>query len=113
MEAVHQERFRPIIRKRLDEIEAELAAGAENTEAISPDVSIGRLSRLDSMQMQQMALAGKRRLEEERGRLNEALNRIEGGNYGRCPLCGNDIADERLEYQPDAITCVPCLNKKR
>lgn len=113
MEKSAQERYRPFIVKRLGEIEAELLAGAESTATISPDVSIGRLSRLDSMQMQQMALAGKRRLEEEQARLHEAERRIDTGAYGRCLLCGGDIADERLEYQPDAVTCVPCLRQKR
>lgn len=111
MDKVVQESFRPVIHKRLDEIGAELKVTAENTAAISPDVSIGRLSRLDSMQMQQMALAGKRRLEEERARLQEALHRIDTGAYGRCLICGQDIVIERLDYQPDAVTCVPCLRR--
>jgi len=112
MEQTAQETFRPVIRKRLDEIEAELKGMAESTAAISPDVSIGRLSRLDSMQMQQMALAGKRRLEEERARLHEAEHRINTGSYGRCLRCHQDIVPERLDYQPDAVTCVPCLQRK-
>jgi len=62
------------------------------------------------MQMQQMALAGKRRLEDQRARLHEARRRIESGTFGRCLHCGNDIALERLQHQPDATTCMPCLN---
>jgi len=62
------------------------------------------------MQMQQMALAGKRRLEEQRGRLHEARRRIEAGTFGACLRCGGDIALERLQLQPDAVTCMPCLN---
>ena len=112
MEKAKQESFRPRIQSRLTAIDQEIVALAETTEAVSPDVSIGRLSRLDSMQHQQMALAGKRRLEDERNRLHEALRRIDAGSFGKCLLCGGDIADERLEYQPDAVTCVPCLRKK-
>ena len=97
---------------RLTAIEEELDNLSEDTEAISPDVSIGRLSRLDSMQQQQMALANKRRLEDERNRLYEAQRRITAGTYGHCLLCDQDIAQERLEYQPDAVTCVPCFRKK-
>lgn len=107
-----QNRFRPLVHTRLAEIETELATVGDSTEAISPDVSIGRLSRLDAMQHQQMALAGKRRLEEERAQLHEALRRIETGAYGRCLLCSQDIADIRLEHQPQAVTCVPCLSKR-
>lgn len=112
MEADQQSVFRPFIQARLAEIEKELTALGDSTEAIAPDVSIGRLSRLDSMQHQQMALAGKQRLEDERSRLVAAEYRIEEGTFGSCLQCGNDIATERLEYQPDAVTCVPCAQKK-
>ena len=113
MEADQQSVFRPFIEARLAEIEKELAAMADSTEVIAPDVSIGRLSRLDSMQHQQMALAGKQRHEEERTRLVAAEFRIDEGTYGSCLHCGNDIATERLEYQPDAITCVPCAQRNK
>jgi DnaK suppressor protein len=113
MDRATQESLRPVIMTRLQEIEAELDAGAESTKAVAPDVSIGRLSRLDSMQMQQMALAAKRRLEEERARLHDALQRISAGTYGRCLQCGGDIALERLQYQPDAVVCMPCLTAAR
>lgn len=111
MELSEQQRFVELIRERLEEIETHLLEGESDREAISPDKAIGRLSRLDAMQMQQMALAGKRRLEEERRGLEAALKRIESGCYGRCQLCGEDIARERLEYQLAAVSCVPCLEK--
>ena len=43
------DRFKTLIEQRIAAIETELVATAENSEAISPDVSIGRLSRLDAM----------------------------------------------------------------
>ena len=63
MDQSEQARFRPLVQARLDAIGQELETLTGDTEAIAPDASIGRLSRLDSMQMQQMALAGKRRPE--------------------------------------------------
>ncbi|BET67370.1 TraR/DksA C4-type zinc finger protein [Opitutales bacterium ASA1] len=108
-----QQRFRPVIAARLAALDVELHALDDECRAVSPDVSIGRLSRLDAMQHQQMALAGKRRLEEERARLHEAERRILQGTFGRCLLCGKDIAELRLEHQPDAVTCVPCMSRKK
>jgi len=43
--------------------------------------------------------------------INEALDRIEAGTYGRCVSCGNPIPDERLEAVPWAALCVPCSAK--
>lgn len=110
MDRLIQETFRAVIDLRLAEIEIELGAAADSTKPIAPDVSVGRLSRLDSMQMQQMALAGKRRLEDQRTRLHEARRRIDAGGFGRCVQCDGDIAIERLQHQPEAVMCMPCLS---
>lgn len=111
MDAAEQARFKKLMEARLAEIEVQLTEGGDDREAIAPDKAIGRLSRLDAMQMQQMALAGKRRLEDGRRELREALSRLALGRYGRCQLCGQPIDPERLEYQLTAVSCVPCLEK--
>ena len=108
-----QARFKDVILRRQAEITEELQDLQGSTEAISPDVSIGRLSRLDSMQHQQIALANKRRLEDETSRLAEATRRIEAGTFGRCLICGHDIPAERLKIQPDAVACVACSGTRR
>lgn len=43
--------------------------------------------------------------------INEALERIEAGTYGRCVSCDYPIPDERLEAVPWAALCVPCSAK--
>lgn len=108
-----QESFRPKIEARIAEIEAALQSTKEDTEAISPDVSIGRLSRLDSMQMQQMAMGMQRRQREEMTQLKEALQRIDRGRFGICERCRKDIPAERLEFQLDATICVDCFRRVR
>ncbi|HDP99369.1 MAG TPA: TraR/DksA family transcriptional regulator [bacterium] len=45
--------------------------------------------------------------------LEEALNRIEAGNYGICMGCGNYIPKERLEAVPHTKLCVPCKLKEK
>ncbi|MFP5321433.1 MAG: TraR/DksA family transcriptional regulator [Acidimicrobiia bacterium] len=50
-------------------------------------------------------------LESARAHLVEldlAIRRIEGGDHGRCEVCGQAIPDERLEAIPTARTCVAC-----
>ena len=103
-----QERFRSIIEKRIGELDVQLEGSAEDARAIAPDRGIGRLSRLDSMQMQQMTLEARNRQKMEIQRLKEALSRIDRGQFGTCRLCRKEIAEERLEYQPDAQVCVHC-----
>ena len=40
--------------------------------------------------------------------LDLAIRRIEGGDYGRCEVCGRPIALERLDALPTTSTCVAC-----
>ena len=63
------------------------------------------------MQMQQMAVGMNSRMQEEVKQLKEALVRIDGGRYGLCELCRNDIPMERLEFQLDATICVDCFRR--
>ncbi|MBM9437956.1 TraR/DksA family transcriptional regulator [Actinacidiphila bryophytorum] len=45
---------------------------------------------------------------EQEGALERAAERLEQGEYGRCEVCGEPIAAERLEVLPAAATCVRC-----
>lgn len=40
--------------------------------------------------------------------IERALERLAEGVYGTCVSCGADIAAERLDALPTAITCVGC-----
>ncbi|MGW7342733.1 TraR/DksA family transcriptional regulator [Streptomyces sp. NPDC054854] len=41
--------------------------------------------------------------------LDQALARLEQGQYGRCETCGGTIPPERLEIRPAATACVHCV----
>ena len=66
-----------LILAELERIRTESDASEKEREAISPDVSIGRLSRLDSMQLQEVAKEADRRREERIGRLEVALDQLD------------------------------------
>jgi DnaK suppressor protein len=97
-----------IIVEELEKIRSESAGSEEEREAIAPDVAIGRLSRLDAMQMQEVAKEADRRREERVSLLEMALEQLDSGTYGRCTRCGEDIAFERLKVTPEATTCSGC-----
>jgi RNA polymerase-binding transcription factor DksA len=40
--------------------------------------------------------------------LDEALDRLRQGRYGRCERCGRPIGAERLAARPAARTCITC-----
>jgi DnaK suppressor protein len=43
--------------------------------------------------------------------VNDALDRIERGTFGRCENCGRDISRERLEALPYARYCMRCARQ--
>jgi DnaK suppressor protein len=69
---------------------------------------VGRLSRMDAMQQQSMALATSRRNEIEKQRINTALNRVASGEYGYCVKCDEKIALGRLRVDPATLICIDC-----
>lgn len=42
-----------------------------------------------------------------------AIQRLQGGKYGICELCGQPIAEARLEARPAARTCIRCASAPR
>ncbi|MEZ5542164.1 MAG: TraR/DksA family transcriptional regulator [Pseudomonadota bacterium] len=45
------------------------------------------------------------------GLIDAALARIEGGSYGSCVRCGEEIAAGRLEAVPYSTLCIACAEQ--
>jgi len=43
--------------------------------------------------------------------VEDALRRLDGGNYGRCERCGEWIERERLDALPYATLCLECKRR--
>ncbi len=99
-------------RRLLAERAALLGASAATADTRDPveldQTSVGRLSRMDAMQQQAMALAIERRRAIALARIDAALARIEAGEYGWCVQCGEPISPKRLALDPALPTCVAC-----
>lgn len=71
--------------------------------------SVGRLSRMDALQVQAMAKAVGARREGRFVQIEAALKRIEDGEYGTCLDCDTAIPVKRLEIDPAVAYCVDCV----
>ena len=101
------------IRATLTALKAELVALSESADDDRKPVeldqqSVGRLSRMDSLQVQAMAKAADARRAQEIRRIDAALQRLEEGDYGWCVECGESIEVKRLEIDPAAPRCSGC-----
>lgn len=102
-------------RERLTTLRAQLSGedegAAEWRKPVELDQqSVGRLSRMDAMQQQQMADAEARRRKSDIARIDAALKRVDGEEFGWCLSCGEEIAAKRLEIDPMAAQCIACAS---
>lgn len=86
--------------------------GREGTKTVTLDQSsVGRLSRMGALQAQAIALESRRRQELKLQRVKTALKRIESGDFGICPRCGEDIDERRLDFDPTTPLCIACAQE--
>ena len=57
-----------------------------------------------------LTLLGPKRQELEA--IEEALQRLEGGSYGYCEVCGQPIEPRRLEIMPETPLCRNCMSHR-
>ena len=92
-----------------DELIGALATAVNDIKPVVLDqAAVGRVSRNDAMQMQQMALESSRRRERRLISVDQALKRLEKQIYGICVDCEEEINVRRLEIDPIAIRCIKC-----
>jgi len=104
------------LKQKLIEIQSDLEARLKDDEESSGVVEldqsrVGRLSRMDAMQAQEMALEAARRNQRHLSRVEQALQRIEKVEYGYCLKCGEDIDPRRLAIDPAATHCIDCAEQ--
>jgi len=87
-------------------------ADANTKPVILDQQSVGRVSRIDAIQQQQMAIANQQQTSDMLTGIEHALRRIDDASYGECLECGEPIAYARLQVQPAASLCIDCQSAR-
>lgn len=61
----------------------------------------------------ELNLALRERAERHLAEINQALEQLEMGIYGRCERCGKPIEPERLAVLPHTTVCSQCAQRRR
>lgn len=110
--AADEQSIRRALADRRDELAALSGLSAESRKPVALDQqSVGRLSRMDAMQMQAMAEATERQRAIELTRVEAALARLEAGDFGCCARCDEPIGEKRLQLDPATPFCIDCAGK--
>jgi DnaK suppressor protein len=103
------EKYRRSLVEKKEEISQEMLknkdAGQENAEEITQDIA-DKASSSYTKEFLFSLSDGERVLLQQ---IDQALARIEEGNYGLCTHCGNLIPEKRLEAVPWTPYCVDCM----
>ncbi len=94
----------------LETIEGELANEIEGveSEAITGDIVDEANSSYEHLIYSSLTVKEQEKLSE----VNEALNRLNEGIFGKCVVCGKPIDEKRLRAIPEAKMCIACKAKQ-
>jgi DnaK suppressor protein len=105
--------FRQQLESQQETLQLQLQISDENTKPVTLDQqSVGRVSRIDAIQQQQMASANREQSMALLQQVGAALKRIESDEYGLCQMCDEPIALPRLQAQSHAANCIVCQSKQ-
>tara|TARA_R110002073_G_scaffold100385_1_gene228626 strand:+ start:411 stop:722 length:312 start_codon:yes stop_codon:yes gene_type:complete len=93
-------------------LEQQLQDGAAATDVVVLDQStVGRVSRVDAMQQQSMAVSTLASAQASLREVITALRHIDEERYGYCSNCDEPIEFKRLRVQPQASHCLNCQDQ--
>ena len=102
-------KFRDLLIKEKDELKIlSLKTKDSRAPVILDQQSVGRLSRMDAIQQQNMNLATETNRNNKISQIENTLKRIELGTFGICISCGEEISEKRLLIDPTVLKCIDC-----
>jgi DnaK suppressor protein len=88
--------------------EKKLIALEDASQPISPENSIGRVSRMDAINNKGVSDAALRNAKKQLNSLQLALTKVDDPKFGACSNCKRPIQSARLMYMPGSTLCIRC-----
>ncbi|AQS38004.1 transcriptional regulator, TraR/DksA family [Shewanella psychrophila] len=98
------------LKHELVELEQQLTTIHERSAPVQLDQqAVGRISRIDAIQQQQMAQAGEALMQQHILRIKQIF--LDTDEYGFCLECGESIGLGRLTIHAIAKLCIQCQSE--
>tara|TARA_B100001778_G_scaffold297746_1_gene271414 strand:+ start:913 stop:1248 length:336 start_codon:yes stop_codon:yes gene_type:complete len=102
--------FKERARNEISSLAVDIQSLENDTQPISPDVSLGRLTRMDAIQNKSVAEANLASARSRQQRIQARLEELDSPDFQKCRKCGKDIPAARILYLLDADTCLECAS---
>ncbi len=100
--------IKEIIEKEIAKTNQKILGYKDMSEPISPENSIGRVSRMDAINNKSVVEAALREAEQKLNGLKNALHRLDDEGFGICNRCKAPIPVKRIILMPQSRYCVRC-----
>lgn len=101
--------LRALLQQLQLELQEQLQLSKSATAAVTLDQTlVGRVSRMDALQQQSVAISTSEKTRARLRKVNIALAAMDSGDYGFCARCDEGIGYGRLRAQPEARLCIAC-----
>ena len=107
-----REELRLKINKLIIKSESDILDMENNSKPISPENSIGRISRMDAINNKSVVEAALRNKRQKLGKLKVALASLDTKGFGVCNKCKNVIQAARIMFMPESSLCVHCAARR-
>ena len=108
MSPEEKQRLRQKIASHILKTQDDIEDIEKNTQPISPENSIGRVSRMDAINNKSVMEAALRNKKSKLSKLKVALSKIDSNDFGVCSMCKNPIQQGRLMFMPESTKCIRC-----
>jgi DnaK suppressor protein len=112
MTAEEKQYLKGKIESTIVEMKEKIRALVGMTQPISPENSIGRVSRMDAINNKGVADAAMLSAKKRLANLHFAYSKLDDPNFGKCSSCGNPIQTKRLMFMPESTRCVRCADRR-
>ena len=94
--------------EKITETKRKIVLLEEASKPITPENSIGRVSRMDAINNKGVSDAALRNAKRQLNSLELALTKVDSPAFGDCSNCKKTIQPARLMFMPQSTLCVRC-----
>lgn len=111
MSKEERKKLKAKIIQEIEKAKAEIIDIEKRTVPITPENSLGRVTRMDAINNKSVMEAALTNKKATLTKLKVALSKIDDIDFGNCTLCGHPIQPARLIYMPESTKCVRCASR--